>query len=319
MQATVGFVASVLLLYTLWSSRTNNHLDEKKTQAPKVNGAWPILGHLPLLAFAGTDGYRTLGNVAEKYGPVFRIQLGLQNVLVVSSKEAVMQTSNDMSFMGRPEVLHSKEGFYGGFYALSSYGPYWQEMRKISNRELLSNTRVELLKPVRASEVTTCIKELYAFCCNDGIGGSANVDIGKWCQQVLFNMLAQVVARKRYSSTGKNDSDEELRCLKRAYRDFFDMLDNFKGIPFTGWMNFKGNWAKKKTDKEFNIILNSWIDDHMQQRGKQNHFNEDRDTIDVMISLFEESDGSFHGYNTNDVLKATIAVSFSSFGVISIT
>lgn len=88
LQAIIGFVA-FLLLHSLWSSRTNNHGDKKKIQAPKATGAWPIVGHLPLLS--GPDPCRILADFADKYGPVFRIQLGLQQALVVSSKEAVMQ------------------------------------------------------------------------------------------------------------------------------------------------------------------------------------------------------------------------------------
>ncbi|KAK1354534.1 hypothetical protein POM88_047790 [Heracleum sosnowskyi] len=40
---------------------------------------------------------------------------------------------------------------------------------QISIHELLSNTHVELLRPVRASEMTTCINELYSLCCKDGV------------------------------------------------------------------------------------------------------------------------------------------------------
>ncbi|KAL8094330.1 cytochrome P450 CYP82D47-like [Apium graveolens] len=308
LQATLGFVA-FLLLHSLWSSRTNNHGDRKKIQAPKAKGAWPIVGHLPLLS--GPDPFRILGHLADKYGPVFRIQLGLQQALVVCSKEAVMQTTNDMHFMGRPNVLALKYmGFYGGFYALAPYGPFWQEMRKISIHELLSNTRVEILKPVRASEMTTCINELYSLCCNNGVIGSAKLNIGKWFQQVLFNMTSQVIARKRYSSIGKDAWDKELSCLKRAYEDFFVMLVTFqksKGIPYTRWMNVQENRAMRKTEKEFDLILNSWIDEHKQHRGKRGQLKEDPDFLDIMISLYEESDGFVHGHKTDDVIKATIS------------
>nr|XP_017240920.1 PREDICTED: cytochrome P450 CYP82D47-like [Daucus carota subsp. sativus] len=308
LQATLGFV-TLLLFYTFWSSRNKNGGEEKKKQAPKANGAWPILGHLPLLS--GPDPFRILADMADEYVPVFRVQLGLQHALVVSSKEAIMQTTNDMSFMGRPNVLALKYmGFYGGFYALAPYGPFWQEMRKVSILELLSNTRVELLKPVRASEMSTCISELYSLCCRDGKVGSVKVAIDKWFQQVLFNMIAQVIARKRYSSVGKDASDKELKCLKRAYEDFFVMLVTFqksKGIPFTRWMNFQENRVMKRTEKEFDFILSSWIADHKQRRGIQGQLKEDRDFIDIMLSMFEGSDDFIQGHKTDDVIKANIS------------
>ncbi|KAK1354535.1 hypothetical protein POM88_047791 [Heracleum sosnowskyi] len=268
----IGFVA-LLVLHSLWSSRTNNLSHKKEIQARKANGAWPILSHLPLLA--GPDPYRILGNIADKFGPIFRIQLGFKQALVVSSKEAVMQTTNDINFMSRPDVVALKYmGFYGGFYALAPYGPFWQEMRRISIHELLSNTHVELLKPV------------------------------------LFNIMLQGTARKRYSSIGKDASDEELMCLKRAYEDFFVILVTFqksKGIPFTRWMKLQENWAMKRTEKVYNFVLSSWIDDHKQRRGKQGQLKEDGDFIDALISSFEGSDGFIHGHKTDDVIKATIS------------
>ncbi|KAK1354540.1 Cytochrome P450, family 82, subfamily C, polypeptide 4 [Heracleum sosnowskyi] len=308
LQATASFVALVLF-YSLWSSRTNNQGDKKKTQAPKANGAWPILGHLPLLGATGS-AYRTLADMADKYGPVFRIQLGLQHALVVSSKEAVMQifSTNDVNFITRPEALASS-----AFYALAPYGPFWREMRKVSMFELLSNSRQELLKPVRASEMTTCIRELYSLCCKNGIVGSIKLDIGEWLEQVAINMILQMIARKRFSSIGEGENETESRIFKKAYEDFFVSLRFFemsKMIPFSEWMDLKRSQrARERNAKEFDFILSSWIDEHKQSTGKQGQLKQDPDFIDVMLSLFAESDGfvSGHKHNSDDVIKATIS------------
>lgn len=113
----LSFVA-LFLFYSFWSSRTNNYGDKKKIQAPKPNGAWPILGHLPL--FRGSDpACRILADMADKYGPVLRIQFGLQHALVVSGKEAVTEifTTNDLSFINRPKAFANST-----FFAMTPYG-----------------------------------------------------------------------------------------------------------------------------------------------------------------------------------------------------
>lgn len=315
LQATLSFVALVLF-YSFWSSRTNNFGDKKKLQAPKPNGAWPILGHLPLLG--GTDpSFRILAKMADKYGPVLQIQLGLQHALVVSSKEAVMQifTTNDISFLGRPKALGSKYVAYdGAFFALGPYGPFWREMRKASIFELLSNSRLDVLKPVRTSEVSTCIRELYSLCCKNGIVGSVKFDMSKWFHQVFRNTILQMIARKRYSSIGEGAMEMESRQFKRAYEDFFVLLGSFEMsnvIPFTEWIDFNGNRrAMKRTAKKLDSILTSWLDEHKQQRVKQDQLNEDRDFIDVMLSMFAESDSSVYGHKNIDVIKGTVMVSY---------
>lgn len=312
----VGSFVALLLFYSLWSSRTKNY---EKILAPKPEGAWPILGHFPLLA--GTDPvFRILGAMADKYGPVFRIQLGLHHALVVSSKEAVTEifTTNDLIFMTRPKALALKYmGYNGALFGLAPYGPYWLKMRKISTFEVLSNSRLELLKPVRASEVTTCIKELYSLCCTNEEVGSATFDMAKWLQQVISNLMTQMIARKRYNSIGQGEKAMESKRFKKAFEDFFSLVGAFElsnVIPFTEWMDLQGNRrAMRRTAKELDFFMSSWLDEHIEGRARKGKSKEDRDFIDVMISLFEESDGFIYGHKTEDVIKATVMVSFISF------
>lgn len=315
LQATLSFVALVLF-YSFWSSRSKNRA-EKKIQAPKPNGAGPILGHLPLLR--GTDpACRILAEMADEYGPVLRIQLGLQHALVVSGKEALRQifTTNDLSFMNRPKAFANS-----AFFALTPYGPFWQEVRKIGVSGLLSNTRLELMKPVRALEMTTCIRELYSVCCKNGIVGPVKFNIGKWLQQVVMNMLMQMMARKRYSSIGKGATEMELRIFRKAYEDFFATLDPVEMsdiIPFTEWMDLKGNQrAMERTVKELDFILSSWLEEHKQSMGNQGQLKETPDLIDVMLSLSAESDGFLYGHKFEDVIKANVSVSHICYVLLS--
>nr|AFK79026.1 cytochrome P450 CYP82T1 [Bupleurum chinense] len=310
LQLIAGFVALVSF-YTLWSSRTKNHDEKKKTQAPKPNGAWPIIGHIPLLA-STKPACKILGDMADKYGPVFRIQLGWQNAVVVSSKEAVMQifTTNDNNFMTRPTSLTLKYmGYNGAFFAFAPYSTLYREMRKASIFEVLSNSRMELLKPLRASEMTTCIKELYSLCCKNGIVVPVKLNIEKWVQQVIINLMLQMLARKRYSSIGEGETQVESRRFKKAFEEFFILAGAFElsdVIPFIEWMDLQGNRrAMIRTAKELDVFMSSWIDEHKKSR-EQDQLKEDRDFIDVMISLFPEPHASVHGYKSTDVIKATV-------------
>ncbi|KAF3945982.1 hypothetical protein CMV_027697 [Castanea mollissima] len=79
--ATIAGILAIILFsyYLLKRSRVGL----AKT-APIPAGAWPVIGHLPLLGATQTP-HITLGAMADKYGPLFTVKLGLHPTLVLSS------------------------------------------------------------------------------------------------------------------------------------------------------------------------------------------------------------------------------------------
>ncbi|KAJ4830075.1 hypothetical protein Tsubulata_009283 [Turnera subulata] len=111
----------------------NSNKGSRSGKAPEPAGAWPIIGHLHLLGGKDQLLYRTLGALADKYGPAFSIRLGGRRAFVVSSWEMAKDcfTVNDKALASRPMQ------------------------------------RLEMLKHVRISEVDLAIKELYKLWAND--------------------------------------------------------------------------------------------------------------------------------------------------------
>ena len=72
--------AICLLLATVFLNVKSNKKKGKRPLEP--SGRWPIIGHLHLL---GADKllHRTFGEMADKYGPIFCLLLGLEKALVV--------------------------------------------------------------------------------------------------------------------------------------------------------------------------------------------------------------------------------------------
>jgi hypothetical protein len=113
-----GLVAVTVFSYYL-ARRSRVGLAKR---APIAAGAWPIIGHLPLLG--GTEPpHVTLGAMAEKYGPVFTIQLGLQRALVISSCEMAKEcfTTNDLAVSSRPKLVAAKHIGYN--FAMFVFAP----------------------------------------------------------------------------------------------------------------------------------------------------------------------------------------------------
>ena len=148
----VGLVAILFFSYYIF---LRSKIDKSKNYAPQAAGAWPMIGHLPLLRGPKLP-YITLGAMAERYGPIYAIRLCVQPALVVSSWELTKEifTNHDVAVVSRPKMAASKHMAYN--YTMFGFAPYglcWCEMRKIVNLELLSNRRLKLLKHVRVSEV----------------------------------------------------------------------------------------------------------------------------------------------------------------------
>ncbi|GKV04734.1 hypothetical protein SLEP1_g16847 [Rubroshorea leprosula] len=82
---TMGILASLLFICSFLAlSRLSNA--QKKRMPPQAGDASPLIRHLPLLG-GPKPLHRTLGEMADKYGPVFTIKLGVNRALVVSDSE----------------------------------------------------------------------------------------------------------------------------------------------------------------------------------------------------------------------------------------
>ncbi|CAK8532598.1 unnamed protein product [Lathyrus sativus] len=74
-------LAILLLSTVLFFIILFHHSKTKKIkQPPIVSGAWPIIGHLPLLA-KSQPTHHFLGALADKYGPIFTIKLAPRKLL----------------------------------------------------------------------------------------------------------------------------------------------------------------------------------------------------------------------------------------------
>ena len=129
----------------------------KHVKAPEPCGAWPIIGHLHLLGGKEQLLYRTLGEMANRYGPAMSLRLGSSEAFVVSSFEVAKEcfTVNDKALASRPMTAAAKHmGYNYAVFGFAPYSSFWREMRKIATIELLSNRRLQMLKHVRVSEIS---------------------------------------------------------------------------------------------------------------------------------------------------------------------
>ncbi|KAK8642480.1 hypothetical protein V6N13_011822 [Hibiscus sabdariffa] len=156
--------------------------------------------------------------MADIYGPIFTIKLGVRRALVVSDYETVKEclTTNDKAFATRPNLTASVLMCYNNsMFGFAPYGPYWRQMRKFVTLELLSNSRLVMLKHVRESEIKLSMRELYQHWNKRKNIGSDKVlvEMKRWFWDSTLNVILRMIIGKRIPSF---DNDTDSQVLKMA-------------------------------------------------------------------------------------------------------
>ncbi|XP_058206396.1 nicotine N-demethylase CYP82E3-like [Rhododendron vialii] len=304
----IALLLASLWLYKQWRSTTQSHKLKLKSP-PEPPGAWPLIGHLRLLS-GQVPLSRTLGAMADKYGPVFLFRLGVHPVLVVNNWESFKEcfTTHDIAFASRPQSSASKYLSYNlAFLGFCSYGSYWRDIRKLVVIQLLSAHRLEQFKHVRVSEIDTSIKELYRL-------GKTNqpdeaVEITSWIEQLTINIITRMVSGKRYFDWSGAVQDPRAENFMRAIKEFMYVSGNFFSsdvIPYPPltWVDWGGKLRNvKRIMRELDDIIQSWVHEHVVERRRERE-EKDEDFIDVMLSEIEE--GGNYGHMRDTIIKATV-------------
>ncbi|GLT58602.1 hypothetical protein SLA2020_314810 [Shorea laevis] len=273
----------LLLFSLLWIS--NYLFKNKKREVPQAGGAWPLIGHLHLLR-GSQPLHITLGNMADKYGPIFTINLGSRKVLVVNNSEIAKEclTTNDKAFASRPKFVSTELlGYDNSMIGFAPYGPYWRQVRKVATLELLSNYRLEMLRHARESTIYASLQELYGLWKKQrDSSDKALADMEKWFMNVTRNVMAKIIVGKQL-----NSSDAESERWIRLLKEFMELSGRFvlgDALPFLRWLDIRGDEkAMKKTAAELDQVVEEWLQEHKQQRILD-ETKSDEDFMDAMLS-----------------------------------
>ncbi|PON70149.1 Cytochrome P450, E-class, group I [Parasponia andersonii] len=261
---------------------------------PEAGGAWPLIGHLPL--FGGSQlPPITLGHMADKYGPIFTIRMGVHKTIVVSSWEIAKEcfTTNDKAFAKRLKTMGPE--LLGYNYALFGCSVTSENPRSFAVKDIYELFRA---KNAKAAEVV-------------------KVELKKWFADIALNTVFKVVVGKRLveSERSKESGGDERsghRCRK-AIRDFFDMTGAFvvsDAIPWLRWLDLGGyERAMKKTAKELDQVVEEWLEEHKRKRTLDselvNNKVDGRDFMGVMLSILDDAKELVSTFDADTINKAT--------------
>ncbi|XVF03894.1 hypothetical protein REPUB_Repub05bG0032600 [Reevesia pubescens] len=275
--AIVAFSLVLFLLSLLWISKFALGNTNNKKKAPEAGGAWPVIGHLRLLA-GPQPPHISLANMADKYGPIFTIKLGVHKALVVSNKEIAKEclTKNDKVFATRPKLAGMELlGYNNAMFGFAPYGPYWRQVRKFATIELLTTHRLDMLKHVREFEIKTSLQQLY-----------------------------QVWNKKRRKRIPNSSEGCETVKWKKSLDDFFEQSGKLvvsDALPYLRWLDIGGDKKlMKKIAKELDQVVEGWLGEHKQKRAA-NEAESEEDFMGVMLSILRDAEE----HDADTINKAT--------------
>ncbi|KAH9767463.1 Xanthotoxin 5-hydroxylase CYP82C4 [Citrus sinensis] len=274
-ESTVAAAISALVIFLsifLLISRNGQKRTIKKKQAqraPRAGGAWPLVGHLHLLG-GPEPAHRVLGDMADKYGPIFTMKLGVKQALVVSNWEIAKEcfTTNDKAFASRPKTMAMELlGYNFSVISFAPYGNYWRQSRKIAIIELLSSHRLEKLKHVRESEVKASIQRLYKSCISSSSSRKVVlVDMIHWLEGTVLDVVLRIIAGKRHNSQSQEVNDWQRQITKfTALTGQFVVSDALPVFEMARYRWMKRVSGEVKGDEDFIYVLLSLLDDNAEQ------------------------------------------------------
>ncbi|KAD4385508.1 hypothetical protein E3N88_25676 [Mikania micrantha] len=321
----VIFVASILcfLIFGHLNPKRNDVKrinNGKGKRLPEVAGSWPIIGHLHLLA-GSQVAHKVLGSMADKFGPIFTVKLGVHRVLVVCSAEMAKEclTTNDRVFASRPNAMASElMGYNYASVGLAPHGPYWRMIRKLIVLELTSQHRLQMLARIKVSEVKSSMMDIYrTWVTNARSSERVIVDMKQWFGKLVVNIVVKMMFGNHFSP-GEQNGDEFLKAITR----FAQLVGEFVPsdfIPWIRWLDLGGYEMKmKKTALEMDAAINGWLEDHKKKRNYAStlQVDESKDQEIFMAALLrrveEAAKEELYGFNADDVVKSTCLSLFTA-------
>ncbi|KAK3211760.1 hypothetical protein Dsin_016466 [Dipteronia sinensis] len=264
---TVAVFALVFLLKVL--SRQRNGKPKRLPPGPK---GFPIYGSLHLL---GKFPHRDLHKLAQKYGPIMHLRLGLVPTVVVSSPQAaeLFLKTHDLVFASRPRLQISKHVFYGQKnMTFAQYGSYWRTVQKICTIELLSHVKINSFKSMRKEELDLLIASMKEAACS---GGTA-VDLSAKVACLTSDMTYRMVFGKKCT-----DREVDERGFKAAMHEgtALDESPNLADyIPLIASLDLQGLKKRMKSiSKVFDDFIEKIIGEHEQSKDE----TKNKDFVDM--------------------------------------
>lgn len=227
-------ITLVLLFVIFWFmfsiKKQNNTMNLRLPPGPC---GLPIVGYLP---FLGSNLHQSFKELTSSYGAIFRIWLGMNECIVVSSPSLAKEVlrDQDAAFANRLPTIALKSLLFGTTdIAFSDYGQEWRKMRKIFASEMMSRTSLDASYSLRIQHVKKMLKEIY-------MKAGEQVDIGA----IVFLTLISAAMSMIWGDNLEADTSSVINSeFRGVVNELFELLGkpNISDLfPFLAWFDLQG-------------------------------------------------------------------------------
>lgn len=159
--------------------------------------AFPIVGNWFQV---GDDlNHHRLAGLADRYGDVLLLRMGLRNVVVVSSPEAAKEVlhTQGVAFGSRTcNIVFEIFSGCGRDAVFTNYGPHWRKMRRIMTVPFFTAKSVQRMHPAWEDEVDRVVADLRAR----PEAATAGVVVRRRLQLMIYNIMYRMMFDTRFES-----------------------------------------------------------------------------------------------------------------------
>ncbi|CAI9274304.1 unnamed protein product [Lactuca saligna] len=267
-------IFSVISLPILWYS-----FRKATFRLPPGPRGLPVLGYLPFLS---PDLHHEFTKLGQRYGRIFKLQLGRKTYVIVSSSDLakeVVRVQDDVFSNRDPPVAGIVVTYGGKDIVWSDNNSYWRNLRKVFVSEVLSNKNLEASRSFRRAGVRKIIKHVYETMGNE-------VDVGG----MAFTSSLSVVTNMMW---GKSlDEKKENSNLGVGFREVISKIVELLGaanvsdlFPVLSRFDLQGVERKIKQQlQKVDEIFQRIIDDRMSVKPEESVEQEGRkDLLQILL------------------------------------
>ncbi|KAJ7969673.1 Cytochrome P450 [Quillaja saponaria] len=277
-----ALVLLLSIIYTLFANLLQPKQLKNGLKQPPGPVSLPVIGHLHLL---GNLPQRALQSLAKKYGPIMSLRLGDKPTIVVSSPEAaqLFLKTHDAVFASRPRIQATELMSFGEKgIALTQYGPYWRDIRKLCSVHLFSPSKVEFYAPLRREEVGLLVESLKRSATAHEV-----VDLS----MLLYDVIESITFKMIWGRS--KDERFDMKGLIQEVARLGGTFNITDYVPWLGKFDLQGiTQSMKKNNKEMNKMLETIMVEHEQDTSKKKEHH--KDFIDHLLSLIYDQPNSPH-------------------------
>lgn len=269
----------ILVLFLVLSYILNKQQKTPKRNYPPGPKGWPIIGYLP---FITRDPYEIVRKLGKQYGHVFMFRVGMQNVVILNSMEAVKDSvvrQGDL-FTGKPLGFQLQS--YGVEYVgiAAEEGNNWKEQRKFTSSTLREFGNGKLMLEEKILEECDAVKkEITKY-------GNKPFPMVKLLGKVITNVISSVVFGNRdeyddpeFTKWMNTCYDVDVALLAFTAMDFFPLMDylpkclnGLNDVDKT--VKLYHDYASKKINQQIKTykenVRRSYVDCYLEEMHKRN-------------------------------------------------